>query len=265
MFVLLVIMSYLVEPLTEDEYADSFKIFSEKSGEYPMMLNILLNQIDTSQRVKILSIGAGTGYFDVQFLKHLNNFEYYAIEPNNIHVDKLKFTLKKFHNIHIIHDYFTTNTSLTEQFDIILFCHSLYPIYNYSEIIQHASSFLNSTGKIIIFHQSSIGMYQFVTHFQKYITFTKTPLAIHNYCGDDIVKSLGSNYLCQTFTLDTFVNFSGIINDFVKLHQMLTFFLQTKTFLFPNSFFKELLNILGQQLIDTNYIHKNNMIIIQNI
>lgn len=64
----------LVKPLTEDEYATSFKYFSDRSHEYEVMLNFLIKHINKNNKktIKILSIGAGTGYFDNMYIKKLD-------------------------------------------------------------------------------------------------------------------------------------------------------------------------------------------------
>ena len=76
-------MKVNVDPLTESEYAKSFQVFAQRSSEYDAMITWVRDYFDSSVR-SILSIGAGSGYFDEQIIDYLRPERYVAVEPNQI-------------------------------------------------------------------------------------------------------------------------------------------------------------------------------------
>lgn len=252
----------LVEPLNEIEYAGVFKIFMERSHEYEYMSRFLVDEINKQNRVcKILSVGAGTGYYDKQVIEQLTIKPIYvAVEPNPLHVEQLKDNLQ---DAQIIQDYFTTTFHTNDRYDYILFAHSLYCINNPYDIITYASNFLSKNGKIVIFHQSDIGMSEFVTKFNKYLIFDDRPFAYHHYSSQDIIKELNSRRIkCQTNRLDCYIDMNNIFEDEESLHRMLTFFIQTDTTRLPNILVNEMINEFKKNMVDNKYIHPTDAIII---
>jgi len=254
-----------LEPINEDEYAKAFKIFSERTTEYDIMLQTFINNISKFINTKILSIGAGTGFFDNKILHYFQDFEYYAVEPNNMHIISLKENLNKYNNIHIIHDYYTNKINFDIKFDYILFSHSLYSFKNYNEIITHAMKSLSPDGKMIIFHMSSIGIYDFVNTFHNEIRFSKSPDAFHDFCGVDIVKSLNNIYDTDINFLNAFIDFSDVLYDEDLLHNILSFFCQMNTRKINKITFYKMIEYIISHMDNLFFIHKTNIITIKNI
>ena len=84
----------MVDPLTEEEYAKCFKTYCDRTHEYDAMIEWTKEFFteNSYKDPKILSIGAGTGYFDTILIDNLPNqpSHYVAIEPNDAHFEKLK-------------------------------------------------------------------------------------------------------------------------------------------------------------------------------
>jgi SAM-dependent methyltransferase len=121
----------------------------------------------------VLSIGSGEGDIDIEIIQailpHLNpqwtHLKYDALEPNSIHrkrfIERLSENSFDDHVSVSVH-----NTSFgrssgfesNESYDIVLFIHVLYYFKVPSQIIQHAFAQTKHTGKVIIVHQSAIGI-----------------------------------------------------------------------------------------------------------
>ena len=258
-------------PLTEPEYAKCFRTFLDRSHEYDYMLNIVdYIQTKPDESTTILSIGAGTGYFDEQVLNKLKNkVNYYAFEPNPIHIIELTERLTKTrHNIKIIQDYFSSETTFDLEFDYILISHCLYPIRNPFNVLHHAISFLknNNESKLLLFHQGDVGMVNFVNKFNKYLKFSSEPYAKHDYSSKDIIEYLKyNNFKYDLYLLPAYIDLSDVFTNDDILHDMVTFYIQTNTKLLPKQLFDEMVeDIKAHTLNDMKYNHPTGMIIISN-
>lgn len=252
---------FIVNPLDEKQYAETFSIFMDRSHEYEQMLTFLSNNINKQQKqVKILSVGAGTGLFDKQLISLLHiKPEYTAIEPNRIHADKL---IENIHDINIITDYFTLTFHTTERFDYILFTHSLYCFSDPCSILEYSINFLNSNGKIVAFHQSEIGMCEFVNKFNQYFMFMNNVLANHTYSANDILTKLNKKLICEKYRLDCFVDMDRIFDNKEILHKMLSFFMQMDTNKLPDYIINIMIDDLRNNMIDQKYIHPTDVLVI---
>lgn len=258
------------DPLSEPEYAKCFRTFLDRSHEYDYMLNIV-DYIETKSdgSTTILSIGAGTGYFDEQVLNKLKHkVNYYALEPNPIHITELTERLNKTtHNIKIIQDYFSTSSSFDLKFDYILISHCLYPIRNPFNVLHHAISFLNDDkSKLLLFHQGDVGMVNFVNKFNKFLKFSSEPYAKHDYSSKDIIEYLKYNHIKHDlYLLPAYIDLSDVFTNEELLHDMVTFYIQTNTKLLPKELFDEMVeDIKAHTMSDMKYNHPTGMIIISN-
>jgi ubiquinone/menaquinone biosynthesis C-methylase UbiE len=256
-----------VSPLTEIEYAECFQVFAERSHEYEVMLSNIMNIINNmnNKKIKMLSIGAGTGYFDSQILKKINHeVIYHAIEPNEKHITLLQKTLEPYKNIKIHKNYFSENTRLDEKYDVILFSHSLYPINNPYSSVKNALNFLEDTGKLIIVHQTSKGMCPFVNKYYKFILFDKSPLADHTFDSNDIVKQLMNKEIKVNSTETySYIDFSDINNKEIQ-EKMLSFFLQTNYSKLPYNLQLNMIYDIKNNMDEKNrYLHPTGLITIE--
>ena len=109
--------------------------------------------------IDIMSIGAGTGWLEDSIIKHsemkVNNI--LAIEPNPVHVDKLREMGDKWNDtkFEIDSSFFDENYDTAKRFDVILMVHSIYGMKNPIESIPKAKSLLKNGGKCLIFVKGS--------------------------------------------------------------------------------------------------------------
>jgi phospholipid N-methyltransferase len=249
----------LIEPLNEKQYADVFNVFMNRSHEYESMIEFLVSEFNKHNRqLQILSLGAGTGYFDKKVIDRLIiKPSYTALEPNPVYIEQIKETLP---DAKIIQDYFTLTYNTIERYDYIIFSHSLYCISEPWNIINYATNFLMKDGKVIVFHQSERGMYQFVSKFNNYLTFNEKPYADHTYSAKDIAKKLNNN--CKHNRLSGYIDMSDVFGDKEILHKMLSFFMQTDTNKLPEWIVNEMVNELKANMRDNKYIHPVDILLI---
>ena len=151
-------------PLTEEEYARVFSNFKDISTEYDAMAGIASTFITENKfnenPVKMLSVGAGRGNFELKMVQELGlKIEYiYAVEPNAKHVSELHSVLGGLGlEYKVSSSFFDTKFQLEDskcdKFDFILFSHSLYGFDDSRGSVLHASKFLKPGGKMLIFNQ----------------------------------------------------------------------------------------------------------------
>jgi len=151
-------------PLTEEQYARNWLDFTDVSTEYEVMSRIACKFITDNKfdekPVKMLSVGAGRGNFEVVLVKELGlKLDYIcAIEPNSTHVKDLQTSLGSLGTeFDICSSFFNTDFQFEEnkcdKFDFIFFSHSLYGFEDPHGAVLHATKFLNPGGKMLIFNQ----------------------------------------------------------------------------------------------------------------
>ena len=151
-------------PLTEEEYARVFSVFANISDEYEVMARMASTFITKNKfnenPVKMLSVGAGRGNFELKLVRELGlKLDYiYAVEPNAKHVSELHSILGSLGTEYdISSSFFNTEFQFEEskcdKFDFILFSHSLYGFKDSRGSVHYASKFLKPEGKLVIFNQ----------------------------------------------------------------------------------------------------------------
>lgn len=150
-------------PLTEEEYAQTFAVFGEDpSGiRSSKIADTFISENNLRDNpVSLLSVGAGTGNFEVEMVRELGlNLGYIcAIEPNKEHVIKLEQALQGLGVEYDVDTSFFDKNFCFEQehqdkFDVILFCQSLYGFADPHGAVLHATNFLKPTGKMLILIQ----------------------------------------------------------------------------------------------------------------
>lgn len=251
-----------VEPLTYEQYAKHFKAFVQRTSEYKVMIEFLVDFIKSSKKteLKFMSIGAGTGHFDNQVFSQCDvKVDYYGIEPNKSHFDQLTETIKtnktKFEQV-----CFTEEMKPCPEYDIVLISHCLYPMDEPIDMIKHAMKFLNETGKLIIFHQTEVGVCQFYRTFMEQITFyPKRPQDDLSFSIDDIIKEVGVE--CIKKEISSALDVTDINSDNLDAtHDLLTFFCQTDTRKLPDTIFKEMIAYVKKHSDNNMFLHPTGII-----
>jgi len=159
----------LSKPLTDKEYAECFNAFKRVSTEWTAMGQWLAKEflplMTDRDSAKILSIGSGTGDFDLTLMrllqKEISDINYVALDPNpehnSIFSERYKSSELKLSSFHIIPKPFG-ECNLQERFDLIHMTHCLYYITNRKDAILQAYNLLNPGGILLIFHQTSMGI-----------------------------------------------------------------------------------------------------------
>jgi SAM-dependent methyltransferase len=159
----------LAAPLTDKEYAECFNAFKMVSTEWTAMRQWLarefLPMMTDRESVKVLSIGSGTGDFDITLIRLLTmeipHIHYVALDPNSEHNSVFSEQYKEngldLTSFRIIPKPFG-EVYLPGSFDLIHMTHCLYYIPDRKKAIQQAYNLLNPGGILLIFHQTSLGI-----------------------------------------------------------------------------------------------------------
>lgn len=175
--------SSIAPPLENDIYAEFYQLRKNASTMTASTIEWIHNHLKClldemrgktgSDTLSVLSIGSGEGDIDIEIIQeiwpHLNpqwtHLKYDALEPNLTHKNSfVKRLNEKSFDDHIsvsVH-----NTSFggvdgfenNESYDFVLLIQVLYYFKAPSEIIQRALAKTKSTGRVIIVHQSAIGI-----------------------------------------------------------------------------------------------------------
>ncbi|HIE00396.1 MAG TPA: hypothetical protein EYP59_08920, partial [Thiotrichaceae bacterium] len=173
----------IAPPLENNVYAEFYQLRKNASTMtastiewFRNHLKMLLDEMRYQTRnntLSVLSIGSGEGDIDIEIIQailpHLNpqwtHLKYDALEPNSIHrkrfVERLSENSFDDHISVSVHntsfgmaDEFDSN----ESYDLVLLVQVLYYFKMPSQIIQRALAQTKLTGRVIIVHQSAIGI-----------------------------------------------------------------------------------------------------------
>jgi SAM-dependent methyltransferase len=174
--------SLIAPPLNHEKYATFYQLRNNAStvnyvtiqwfrDHLPLILNEVQGEFENNT-LSVLSIGCGEGDIDIEIIKILysnlntqwNNLQYDAFEPNAFHkmcfLDKLKdqnFNGKV--KVNICEESFSPNESkIKKSYDLILFIQVLYYFPDPFAAIKKAFMQTKLDGKVIIIHQSNIGI-----------------------------------------------------------------------------------------------------------
>jgi SAM-dependent methyltransferase len=173
----------IAPPLENNLYAEFYQLRKNAStmtastiewfrNHLQMLLDEMRGQT-RSNTLSVLSIGSGEGDIDTEIIQailpHLNSqwtpLKYDALEPNSIH--RKRFVERLSENSfddHISVSVHNTSFGMSDEFDhnesydIVLLIQVLYYFEAPSQIIQRALAQTKSTGRVIIVHQSAIGI-----------------------------------------------------------------------------------------------------------
>ncbi|MDM7938734.1 MAG: class I SAM-dependent methyltransferase [Methanothrix sp.] len=168
----------LAVPLTDKEYAECFNAFKMLSTEWTAMRQWLAQEflplMAGRESAKVMSIGSGTGDFDLVLIrllsKEIPSISYTALDPNQEHnrifserygvsgldLDSFRIIPRPFGEV-----------DLPESFDLIHMTHCLYYIPDRKEAILQAYNLPNPGGFLLIFHQTSMGINEIQRKYMK--------------------------------------------------------------------------------------------------
>ncbi|OPX20467.1 MAG: hypothetical protein BZ151_03955 [Desulfobacca sp. 4484_104] len=170
--------SFPAPPLNDCEYAKCFNIFRQMCSEQLSMQEWLNNdfipRLDWPGPLEILSIGSGTGDFDLQLMSLLLTRwpiqSYVAIDPNLNHNQVFQASFTKsglpLQNFQILSQTFP-GPPLHQKLDLIHLTHCLYYIPDRRQAILNALELLKNQGRLLIFHQTPLGINEIQRHFLK--------------------------------------------------------------------------------------------------
>lgn len=233
-----------VNPLSADQYTKCFKTFSQRTEEYTSMLKFL--KCIVKPQSLILSIGARS--FNRVLQKELEPDEYYTLESHLDNIPGMKC--------------FTPTTHFGVKFDYIIMCHSLYFTRTPRELIEHALTFLKSSGQLIIFHQMDTGICNFVNKWNKPLNFTQLPLAFHDYDAMRIKYQL-NDVVPTMYQYCSYINLSEVFAGDVNItNDLLSFFLQTDVSLLPGRMVNEMVFDLKRLCVNNYFPHPVGVLVI---
>lgn len=184
-----------VRSLDETRYAETFKIFVERSLEYPMIVNEL---VEVAGKLKpgfrMLDIGAGTGHVMQTLLGQpgVDIRRYTAYEPNPIHRASLEDALGK----SVLGDYevrgepFSETAPLEGRFDLVLFSHSLYWMARPAECFLHAANALDPGGVALALLQGPYGVHAMFPMFEGFLDRITPMLQNNAFSSHELVWGL---------------------------------------------------------------------------
>jgi SAM-dependent methyltransferase len=173
----------LARSLTDKEYAECFDAFKHVSSEWMAMQDWLekeflphLSENESTKALSVLSIGSGTGDFDLALmrilLEKIPQLSYVAVDPNPEHnrifCQRYMNCGLKLDSFEIVPHPFGQN-HLDGGFDLIHLTHCLYYIPNRRESIARAYKMLNQGGFLLIFHQTTLGINEIQKAYMKLV------------------------------------------------------------------------------------------------
>ncbi|MEW6386611.1 MAG: class I SAM-dependent methyltransferase [Thermodesulfobacteriota bacterium] len=165
-------------PLGPEAYARCFATFRSISNEWQAMLKwsgeVLPGLLPAKEQLSILSVGSGTGEFDVEFARLLQakfkSLQYVTIEPNLTECRQLQSRIAASHLDKIqfeIDPVAFENFPRQQRFDLILFSHCLYYLPDRDQALTQARDLLLGSGLLLIFHQTPQGIDQIQQRFMR--------------------------------------------------------------------------------------------------
>lgn len=164
--------------LSDREYAECFNAFKQISSEWGALVDwfraSFLPTLPKHASLNVLSIGSGTGDFDMMLMRllldHGAELSYTAMDPNEEHNSIFRERLLRSDlqpsSFRIIPSPFTA-TEAEGSYDIIHLTHCLYYIDDRSQAIRRSYELLNPGGALLIFHQTPVGINELQRSFMR--------------------------------------------------------------------------------------------------
>ncbi|MDD3581874.1 MAG: class I SAM-dependent methyltransferase [Desulfobacca sp.] len=242
-------------PLNDCEYAKCFNIFKQISSEWQAMQDWLREDFiphrDWTGPLAILSIGSGTGDFDLQLmsllLPHWPIQTYVAIDPNLKHNQVFQASFRERHlaipNFQILSQTFPSRP-LHQKFDLIHLTHCLYYVPQRQEAILGAVELLKDQGCLLIFHQTPLGINEIQRHFLK----RAKGQAQEMFSSRDIYVLLKKLPISFKFDIvDGVLDISACLDpESPQGQQLINFFLECRADTLPAAFRQEVIKFIRE-------------------
>lgn len=225
----------VVRPLTDREYAECFDAFKKVSSEWMAMGEWLEKEFIPSLAgrisVRVLSVGSGTGDFDLALMRMLLEkmpyISYVALDPNYEHnrifSDRYQNCGLELNSFEIIPKPFGKDC-LEGCFDLIHLTHCLYYIPDRKEAIQRAYELLSPGGVLLIFHQTTLGINEIQQAYMKLVKGDENEM----FSAHDIAlifEGLGLNFNYEVLISD--IDVTDCIKENENGRKILNFFLES--------------------------------------
>jgi SAM-dependent methyltransferase len=224
-----------VRPLSDKEYAECFNVFKKISTEWEAIEEWLrdefLPHVQNTERTDVLSVGSGTGEFDLALMKlmrsKVSHIVYRAIDPNSehnrifqrqyedseVHVDSLEIIPKPF-----------GLEKIDGAFDLIHMTHCLYYIPDRKAAIRHAYELLKPDGSLLIFHQTALGINEVQRAFMRRVKGDEKEM----FSSYDVLKLLEALGIpCQYHLVISDLDVTDCVEGNATGKQLLCFFLES--------------------------------------
>ena len=194
--------------LDERGYRDALHAFRSRATERDSMLAWVRERLTTltpqRERVSVLSIGAGDGDFDIDFLQllkaHIPLLDYTAVEPNHIfcetfrkRVEQLALPGLRVESHGVSFEQFQPHSA----FHLIHFTHCLYYVADREAAIRKALRNLTPDGQLLILHQTPLGIHQVQERYLRRVTGSEREMVssddielLLQQCGLDYAKEV---------------------------------------------------------------------------
>lgn len=240
--------------LTEDEYAECYKPFLQCSNNLEDIMCLIEPVIASfsGKPVSIMSIGAGTGYFEDEMVRRFNLkvSHFHAIEPNKDHHKLLKQTMLSWENVQctIEEKYFTEKYQTQCKFDLVLMSHCLYNMDNIPQVLSKACSLLEENGKLALFIHSEIGAAELYNYVINNVICLTPPLGDQSVTSKSVCKILTDRSISHVVrerpcTLD--------VTDFMKRqhpgNDVISFLIQTRIEKLPEDLQEDVYEMVMQR------------------
>jgi SAM-dependent methyltransferase len=240
-------------PLSAEAYSACFLNYKKISSEWRAMgqwlQNKLLPGLPAQTIFSILSVGCGSGDFDLELinllLRQYSSLQYDAVEPNSSFLEKFQHSLAQqaFSTVDLqLHALPFEAFSSQGGFNLVHFTHSLYYIPDRERAIRQALDLLKKDGLLLIFHQTPWGIHQIQRQFLKRAKGDEHE-ELSSQDISELLNQLGISYRMET--VESFLDVSALHHNQLPMSDdLLSFFLECDARQLNNSFKKEVVDYI---------------------
>ncbi len=180
--------------LSHQRYDETHELFEQSSNQQRRIIKWLLDLISSDyasvQRLKILSVGCGSGIMDVPLIKSIaqtsNQVEYTGVDPNELACRRFQddFDDQELPNVQLdLREQDIESLISTDRFDVIHLVHSLYYFDDPADTLDGLLKLLAPEGKVLIVQAPEAELNQlakcFWTHHEEHGIWFSDCLAGH--------------------------------------------------------------------------------------
>lgn len=240
--------------LSDQEYADCFNAFKKVSTEWGAIEEWLshefLPNVEKRERADVLSIGSGTGDFDLNLIRlllgNIPHIKYVAMDPNLEHnrefISRYERSGLKLDSLELMPQAFG-HDNLEGSFDLIHMTHCLYYIPDREKAIIMAYDLLKPHGILLIFHQTVLGINEIQRAYMKQVKGHEKEM-FSAYDISQIFKKLGLKFNSDILVSD--IDVTDCIEENETGDKILNFFLESDLSMIEPFLKKEIINTLKE-------------------